>query len=283
MGSSPPSPVRTPATPRGHCVAPECAQGVVVDRLVGFFSFDGGGFVVEVDAYPDSAQAAGSVGLHHHQEQAQQAGASLDRGRAGGGCGGHMPRLAARHAEERGTFCRAAIPSLREVSGVSRRRRREPWRPPRCTGGQPRWSMPPKVALAGRAGTGRRRACAARSRRATAGRGRRCSPPAGSAGSSTRGSKDTPLGSPRVPAFVRIGTAQPLDDARFPAIVPLLGAGHLTIDADARAPAGGGLLRAVLLLVAGRRAAGVHARARRSTRPVAGCSSRRSPPSPTPG
>ena len=38
---------------------------------------------------------------------------------------------------------------------------------------------------------------------------------------------DTPLGGPRLPGFVRIGTAQPLDDARFPAVVPLLGTGHL--------------------------------------------------------
>jgi hypothetical protein len=49
------------------------------------------------------------------------------------------------------------------------------------------------------------------------------------------------------PPFVRIGTAAPLDDARFPALVPLLGTGHLTIDADARDPRVAGLLRAVLL------------------------------------
>ncbi|GIF65134.1 cell division protein FtsK [Asanoa ishikariensis] len=59
--------------------------------------------------------------------------------------------------------------------------------------------------------------------------------------------EDTPLGGPRVPSFVRIGTAQPLDDARFPAIVPLLGTGHLTIDADARDPRVAGLIRATLL------------------------------------
>ncbi|REF96594.1 FtsK/SpoIIIE family protein [Asanoa ferruginea] len=59
--------------------------------------------------------------------------------------------------------------------------------------------------------------------------------------------EDTPLGGHGVPAFVRIGTAQPLDDARFPAIVPLLGTGHLTIDADARDPRVAGLLRALLL------------------------------------
>ncbi|MEJ3742182.1 FtsK/SpoIIIE domain-containing protein [Actinomycetes bacterium KLBMP 9797] len=60
-------------------------------------------------------------------------------------------------------------------------------------------------------------------------------------------SEDTPLGGPRQPRFVRVGTAQPLDDARFPAIVPLLGTGHLTIDADARDPRVAGLLRALLL------------------------------------
>ncbi len=59
--------------------------------------------------------------------------------------------------------------------------------------------------------------------------------------------EDTPLGGETVPAFVRIGIAQPLDDARFPAIVPLLGTGHLTVDADARDPRVAGMLRAVLL------------------------------------
>ncbi|PZF97890.1 FtsK/SpoIIIE domain-containing protein [Micromonospora deserti] len=49
------------------------------------------------------------------------------------------------------------------------------------------------------------------------------------------------------PAFVRVGTAAPLDDARFPAVVPLLGTGHLTVDVDARDPRVAGLLRAVLL------------------------------------
>jgi len=43
----------------------------------------------------------------------------------------------------------------------------------------------------------------------------------------------TPLGGVFPPQFVRLGVAQPLDDARFPAIVPLLGTGHLTIDASA--------------------------------------------------
>ncbi|RQX02067.1 cell division protein FtsK, partial [Micromonospora globispora] len=45
----------------------------------------------------------------------------------------------------------------------------------------------------------------------------------------------TPSGD-RPPPFVRIGTAAPLDDARFPALVPLLGSGHLSIDTDARDP-----------------------------------------------
>lgn len=49
------------------------------------------------------------------------------------------------------------------------------------------------------------------------------------------------------PPFVRVGTAAPLDDARFPALVPLVGSGHLSVDADAREPRVAGLLRAVLL------------------------------------
>ncbi|MEE6307479.1 FtsK/SpoIIIE domain-containing protein [Plantactinospora veratri] len=60
-------------------------------------------------------------------------------------------------------------------------------------------------------------------------------------------SEDAPLGGPAQPAFVRIGTAQPLDDARFPVLVPLLGTGHLTVDADSRDPRVAGLLRSVLL------------------------------------
>ncbi|MEV1286026.1 FtsK/SpoIIIE domain-containing protein [Micromonospora sp. NPDC049679] len=60
-------------------------------------------------------------------------------------------------------------------------------------------------------------------------------------------SPETPLGGAAQPRFVRIGVAQPLADARFPALVPLLGAGHLAIDADARDPRVAGLLRAVLL------------------------------------
>ncbi|MEU4566359.1 FtsK/SpoIIIE domain-containing protein [Micromonospora sp. NPDC023956] len=50
-----------------------------------------------------------------------------------------------------------------------------------------------------------------------------------------------------VPTFVRVGTAAPLDDARFPALVPLPGTGHLVIDTDARDQRVAGLLRAVLL------------------------------------
>jgi len=56
-----------------------------------------------------------------------------------------------------------------------------------------------------------------------------------------------PLGGPNPPQFVRLGVAQPLDDARFPAIVPLLGTGHLAIDADARDARVAGLIRSVLL------------------------------------
>lgn len=49
------------------------------------------------------------------------------------------------------------------------------------------------------------------------------------------------------PPFVRVGTAAPLDDARFPALVPLLGTGHLTVDADAQDPRVAGMLRALVL------------------------------------
>ncbi|MFU8852743.1 FtsK/SpoIIIE domain-containing protein [Micromonospora sp. SL1-18] len=49
------------------------------------------------------------------------------------------------------------------------------------------------------------------------------------------------------PLVVRVGTAAPLDDARFPALVPLLGSGHLSVDTDARDPRVAGLLRALLL------------------------------------
>jgi hypothetical protein len=60
-------------------------------------------------------------------------------------------------------------------------------------------------------------------------------------------SANTPLGGTYPPQFVRLGMAQPLDDARFPAVIPLLGTGHLTIDADARDPRVAGLLRSLLL------------------------------------
>jgi S-DNA-T family DNA segregation ATPase FtsK/SpoIIIE len=60
-------------------------------------------------------------------------------------------------------------------------------------------------------------------------------------------SANTPLGGEYPPQFVRLGIAQPLDDARFPAIVPLLGTGHLTIDMDARDRRVAGLLRCLLL------------------------------------
>jgi hypothetical protein len=49
------------------------------------------------------------------------------------------------------------------------------------------------------------------------------------------------------PTFVRIGTAQPLDDARFPVVIPLLRTGHLATDADARDPRVAGMMRSVLL------------------------------------
>ncbi|MER7891884.1 FtsK/SpoIIIE domain-containing protein [Micromonospora sp. NPDC094482] len=58
------------------------------------------------------------------------------------------------------------------------------------------------------------------------------------------------------PPFVRVGTAAPLDDARFPALVPLIGTGHLSIDTDARDPRVAGLLRAVLLRSLGATPAG---------------------------
>ncbi len=47
--------------------------------------------------------------------------------------------------------------------------------------------------------------------------------------------------------FIRVGLAQPLDDARFPVIVPLLGQANLAIDADARDSRVVGLLRSLTL------------------------------------
>src|SRR5262245_20875218 len=50
-----------------------------------------------------------------------------------------------------------------------------------------------------------------------------------------------------LPRYVRLGLAQPLDDARFPVVIPLLGAGNLAIDADARDARAAGLLSCLLL------------------------------------
>jgi DNA segregation ATPase FtsK/SpoIIIE, S-DNA-T family len=50
-----------------------------------------------------------------------------------------------------------------------------------------------------------------------------------------------------LPAFVRIGIAQPLDDASFPVVVPLLGTGHLALDVDAVDTRVADLLRALLV------------------------------------
>ncbi|MBO0871583.1 MAG: cell division protein FtsK, partial [Micromonosporaceae bacterium] len=51
-----------------------------------------------------------------------------------------------------------------------------------------------------------------------------------------------------VPRYVRVGTAHPLEDAAFPAVVPLLGGGgNLAIDADARDARTAGLLRSLVL------------------------------------
>ncbi|MEU5913367.1 FtsK/SpoIIIE domain-containing protein [Micromonospora sp. NPDC047527] len=66
---------------------------------------------------------------------------------------------------------------------------------------------------------------------------------------------DSPAGD-GPPPFVRVGTAAPLDDARFPALVPLFGTGHLSVDTDAREPRVAGLLRAVLLRLLGAAPAG---------------------------
>ena len=60
-------------------------------------------------------------------------------------------------------------------------------------------------------------------------------------------SANTPLGGVYPPQFVRLGIAQPLDDARFPAVIPLLGTGHLTVDATATDSRVFGLLRSILL------------------------------------
>ncbi|GAA2352975.1 hypothetical protein Cme02nite_26960 [Catellatospora methionotrophica] len=57
----------------------------------------------------------------------------------------------------------------------------------------------------------------------------------------------TPLGDQRRPEFVRVGVAAPQEDAQFPAVLPLLGTGHLTFSADSRDPRVAGVLRAILL------------------------------------
>lgn len=56
-----------------------------------------------------------------------------------------------------------------------------------------------------------------------------------------------PMGGLDHVGHLRIGIAQPLDDARFPVVVPFLGSGHLTLDGDIRDRRVAGLLRAVLL------------------------------------
>ncbi|MGH3715225.1 MAG: FtsK/SpoIIIE domain-containing protein, partial [Micromonosporaceae bacterium] len=51
----------------------------------------------------------------------------------------------------------------------------------------------------------------------------------------------------RGPVALKLGEAVPAAELSFPALIPLLGAGHLAIDGDARDPAIAGLLRAALL------------------------------------
>jgi S-DNA-T family DNA segregation ATPase FtsK/SpoIIIE len=67
--------------------------------------------------------------------------------------------------------------------------------------------------------------------------------------------RDVPVREADGPVLVRVGEARPVaerPEARWPALVPLLGAGHLTVDEDTRHPAVAGLLRGVLLrLLAG--------------------------------
>lgn len=60
-------------------------------------------------------------------------------------------------------------------------------------------------------------------------------------------SPQAPLGGAFPPQFVRLGIAQPLDDARFPAVIPLLGTGHLTVDQNVTDSRVFGLLRSLLL------------------------------------
>ena len=69
------------------------------DDNVWIFAVDGGRFVVEVDAHADAAQAEQRQHAREdHEDQADWACASHYRGRACGGYGGHMPRLAVRRA-----------------------------------------------------------------------------------------------------------------------------------------------------------------------------------------
>lgn len=63
----------------------------------------------------------------------------------------------------------------------------------------------------------------------------------------TENKDPAPLGERRRPEFVRIGEGYPLDQATFPAVVPLLGTGHLTFSADSRDPRVAGALRSLLL------------------------------------
>lgn len=58
---------------------------------------------------------------------------------------------------------------------------------------------------------------------------------------------DAVLGALTVPTFIRVGQARPLDNVSFPVIVPLLHAGHIAIDGDARDPRVAALLRSLVL------------------------------------
>lgn len=53
------------------------------------------------------------------------------------------------------------------------------------------------------------------------------------------------------PVYVRVGTTHPLPRATFPALVPLLGSGHLVIDGDASDPRVAGMLQSLLVRVMG--------------------------------
>jgi hypothetical protein len=56
-----------------------------------------------------------------------------------------------------------------------------------------------------------------------------------------------PIGDVGPAPYIRLGTAHPLDDSRFPVLAPLLGVGHIAIDADARDARVAGLLRSLIL------------------------------------